>query len=234
MSTVFRSTATDAWKVAISTPVYTVDEQFLGVVALTVELGRLEELLGSKSNPRQFSVLVDGRAGPSRGVVLHHPLFARIKREKRELDSAFSTAESYRVPLDEMQEGAIYLDPIGQHPQGIEFRRKWIAAKREVFLDPAEHEPDAPSRNADTGLVVLVQEDYDLAAKAVHQLGNSLLRQGIAALSSVVLLLVILWYAVAKALGDSNNSPRRRGQPRSSPSTIHSMETIELPAALRK
>jgi hypothetical protein len=73
-----------------------------------------------------------------------------------------------------------------------------------------------------------------LAAKAVHQLGNSLLRQGIAALSSVVLLLVILWYAVAKALGDSNNSPRRRGQPRSSPSTIHSMETIELPAALRK
>ena len=85
------------------------------------------------------------------------------------------------------------------------------------------------SEDLDTGLVVLVQEDYDLAASAVHQLGDSLLKQGIVALSSVVLLVVALWYSVARALGDPNEAIRRQGGVRPSQTTIHSMETIELP-----
>ncbi len=77
LSAVFQSTATGAWKVAISTPVFR-DDRFLGVVSLTVELGRLGELLGGESDLRQFNVLVDGRQGDNRGVILQHPLFARM------------------------------------------------------------------------------------------------------------------------------------------------------------
>ena len=137
LSAVFQSTATRAWKVAISTPVYE-GERFLGVVALTVELGRLGELLGGESSVRQFNVLVDGRQGANRGVILQHPLFARILAAHRNLDAEFSTAPHYRVPLDAMRDGEIYHDPLGQHPEGTDFRQNWIAAKREVRLAPAE------------------------------------------------------------------------------------------------
>ena len=219
---------------AISTPVYE-GQQFLGVVALTVELGRLGELLGGESNLRQFNVLVDGRQGDNRGVILQHPLFARIIKSHRNLDAEFSTSPRYRVPLDAMHDGEIYHDPLGQHAEGADFRQNWIAAKREVRLAPAESNGQAMSgSDLDTGLVVLVQEDYDLAAGAVHQLGDSLLKQGIVALSSVVLLVVVLWYSVARALGDPNEAIRRQGGVRPSPTTIHSMETIELPQQLRR
>jgi hypothetical protein len=234
LSAVFQSTATRAWKVAISTPIMR-ENRLLGIVALTVELGRLGELLGDGNNLRQFNVLVDGRAGANRGVILQHPLFAQILSKGRNLDAEFSTSPRYRVPLNSMQDGQIYHDPLGGNPEGTSFRQNWIAAKRDVLLSAAEANGRSTSRsNIDTGLVVLVQEDYDLAAGAVHQLGDSLARQGIVALSSVVLLVVVLWYSVARALGDPNETVRRQGGLRPLPSTIHSMETIELPERLRR
>jgi hypothetical protein len=181
---------------------------------------------------RQFNVLVDGRDGSNRGVILQHPLFTRILSQRRNLDAVFSTDPRYRVPLDKMREGRIYHDPLGQHADGADFRQNWIAAKRDVHLSPAE--ANNPQGTLDTGLVVLVQEDYDMAAGAVHQLGDSLLRQGILALSSVVVLVVVLWYSVARAMGDPNETIRRQGGLRHSPSTLHSMETVELPEHLRK
>jgi hypothetical protein len=241
LSTHFQSTVTGAWKVAVSTPILE-DGRFLGIVALTVELGRLGELLGGEGNLRQFNVLVDGRAGDSRGMILQHPLFTRILAEHRNLDTQFSSSPRYRVPLDAMQDGRIYHDPLGQHPEGADFRQNWIAAKREVRLQRGGEsfstptatdaaigvEKDSRPLSVDTGLVVLVQEDYDLAAGAVHQLGDSLLKQGVVALSSVVLLVVVLWYSVARALSDPNEAIRRQGGLRPSPTTIHNMETVEL------
>jgi hypothetical protein len=233
LSAVFQSTATNAWKVAISTPIYH-NGRFRGVVALTVELGRLGELLGGESQLSQFNVLIDGRQGENRGVILQHPLFERLLKEQRNLDAEFSTSPRYRVPLDTMRDGEIYHDPLGQHAAGKDFRQNWIAAVRPVRLAPSDsHGGSVTNKELDTGLVVLVQEDYDLAAGAVHRLGDSLLRQSILALSSVVLLVVVLWYSVAKAMGDPNDAIRRQGGLRPAPTTLHSMETIELPPPLR-
>jgi serine/threonine protein kinase len=235
LSAVFQSTATNAWKVAISTPISDQDGRFQGVVALTVELGRLGELLGGESGLSQFNVLIDGRQGDNRGVILQHPLFERLLKQQRNLDAEFSTSPRYRVPLDTMRDGEIYLDPLGQHDDGEDFRQNWIAAVRPVRLAPTDsHGSSAARGEQDTGLVVLVQEDYDLAASAVHQLGDSLLKQSILALSSVVLLVVALWYSVAKAMGDPNDAVRRHGGLRAAPTTIHNMETIELPHPLRR
>ncbi|MCA9150943.1 MAG: serine/threonine protein kinase [Planctomycetales bacterium] len=218
-SAVFKSTTTLTWKVAVSTPLLDRDGKLLGVLAFTVELGRLGDPLENTNNPNQFNVLVDGRAGDSRGVILHHPLFDKLLREQKQLDVDFSNDPRYRVPLDEMQDGALYRDPMGQHAQGGRYNRRWVAAKRAVRFES----------NDDTGLIVLRQEDYDVAAAPVHQLGDALLRHGLTALASVVSLFIALWYFVSRALSDPNETIRRQGGLRTSPTTISSMETIELP-----
>ncbi len=134
-----------------------------------------------------------------------------------------------------MRDGEIYHDPLGQYPAGADFRQNWIAAKRDVRLSPSEANGGTLSGSElDTGLVVLVQEDYDAAAGLVHQLGDSLFKQGVVALCSVVVLVVILWYSVARALGDPNEAIRRQGGVKPPLTTIHSMETIELPPQLRR
>ncbi len=234
LSTVFQSTATGTWKVAISTPVME-DGAFLGIVALTVELGRLGEMLGGSEGVRQFNVLVDGREGDSRGVILQHPLFMHLLQQQGYLDAEFSTAKEYRVPLDHWGEERLYVDPLGHHPQGQAYRRRWIAAKRQVLLEPEKRQ--AAGSNAapqDTGLIVIVQEDYDLAAAPIYNLGRSLVRQGLLAFSVVMLVVGVLWYFVTRAIRDPNETLRRRqGGPRSNSTTLHNMETIELPPRLR-
>ena len=85
---------------------------------------------------RQFNVLVDGREGDSRGVILQHPLFMHLLQQQGYLDAEFSTASHYRVPLDHWDEQRLYTDPLGRHPQGQAYRRRWIAAKRQVLLEP--------------------------------------------------------------------------------------------------
>jgi hypothetical protein len=233
LSAVFQSTATGTWKVAISTPIMD-DGRFLGVVALTVELGRLGEMLGGSEGVRQFNVLVDGREGDSRGVILQHPLFMHLLQQQGYLDAEFSTAKKYRVPLDLWGQRQLYVDPLGRHPQGQVYRRRWIAAKRQVLLEPEKGEGTGSSASPqDTGLIVIVQEDYDMAAAPIYNLGRSLVRQGLLAFSVVMLVVGILWYFVTRAIRDPNESLRRQGTPRSNPTTLHNMETIELPPRLR-
>ena len=71
-SVVFSSQASGQWIVAISTPVFddSPGREFLGVVALTVEVGRFVELLGGET---RLAVLVDWRPGPHQGTILQHP-----------------------------------------------------------------------------------------------------------------------------------------------------------------
>ncbi len=233
LSTVFQSTATGTWKVAISTPVMDGDS-FLGIVALTVELGRLGEMLGGSEDVRQFNVLVDGRDGDSRGVILQHPLFMRLLQQQGYLDPEFSTSPQYRVSLDHWDEQPLYEDPLGRHRLGKTYRRHWVAANRPVLLDPSEDPSDAQDvGDRDTGLIVIVQEDYDQAAAPIHNLARSLVRQGLLAFTVVVLVVGVLWYFVTRALRDPNEAIRRKVAAHSNPTTLHQMETVELPPQLR-
>lgn len=228
LSAVFQSGVTGTWKVAVSTPVVQ-DNQFLGVVALTVELGGLGKPLGEEGDNRQFNVLVDGRDGESQGVILQHPLFSSIRQSGERLSSEFTSPE-YRVPLDTWNDQQLYEDPLGKHPKGAAFNRKWIAAKREVQLDPTEQGLLSKTPiDTETGLIVIVQENYDLAAAPVHNLGSALVFRGILALAVVVLVVMVLWYFVARALNGRDAALRHGSRYRPSLSTIHSMDTIEQP-----
>ncbi len=233
LSAVFQSTITGIWKLAVSTPVTNSDGRLLGIVALTVELGRIGEQLDETSE-RQFTALVDGREGNSKGVILQHPLFTEILARNETLDTEFSTNEAYRVPLDLLDKSNIYRDVLGQHQEGASFDQDWIIAKQEVQLDPNALNTTGSPIDTNTGLVVIVQENYENATQPINQLGYSLLISGLLALGVVVLVVFMIWFLVARALRDPNEAIRRNGIFRSSTSTIHSMDTIELPSRMKR
>ena len=77
-----------------------------------------------------------------------------------------------------------YRDPVGQFPDpdGLakEYDRRWLAAASPVIP------PIGAARNSDSGLVVLVQSDYDLVVEPTRQLGQQFMR------NSFWMLIVIL------------------------------------------
>ena len=101
LSDVFLSKATSQWIVAISTPVFddSPERKFLGVVAMTVEVGRFVDCL--RGGGKQFAVLVDNREGEHKGVVLQHPLFDKLLDSQRNLPASErklpDSLKNYRV-----------------------------------------------------------------------------------------------------------------------------------------
>ncbi len=188
LSAVFRSQATNHWIVAVSTPVYanSPDRQFLGVVALTVELGRFVELQGSRS---QFAVLIDWRDGPQKGTIIQHPLFDRLIAEQGKLPDRL---KDYRVTPTHLPDTSArqrsYRDPLAADAEGGVYDRPWLA-----HMAPVE------VRSAETGWVVIVQEAYDEAiGRTLQQLRAGLLHYGIIALALVGLVMVVLWIAATR------------------------------------
>ncbi|PHS19010.1 MAG: protein kinase [Blastopirellula sp.] len=196
LSAVFRSTATNAWKVAISTPVQR-DGKIIGVVALTVDIGNFPRFKGSG---HQFAALVDGRLGERRGALLQHPLFDEVLKREGSLPDRFG---EYRAALDQMttSQSFEYQDPLGADPLGASFDKDWIAAAQPVMLILEEASvitEDIEPSKLDTGLVIIVQEDRSEAISPIHDLGNKLVTFGIIALSILVFVVAVLWYFVLK------------------------------------
>ncbi len=188
LSAVFRSQATNRWIVAVSTPVFdnSPEQQFLGVVALTVELGRFVDLEGS---PSQFAVLVDSRDGPQKGVIIQHPLFDRMIAEQGKLPDRM---KDYRVTPEHLPDTPArqrtYRDPLGKDPEGAAYDRLWLA-----------HMAPIQVRAEDTGWVVIVQEAYDEAiGRTLQQLRAGLIHYGLIALALVGLVMVVLWIAATR------------------------------------
>jgi serine/threonine protein kinase len=195
LSSVFQSSSTQRWKVAVSSPLYDEDKHFIGVLVLTVNLSDLE-LVNDQDSQNHFAVLIDGREGESAGTILHHPLYDELQADKKRLPADLF---DQRVPPEIMQGKPLpgtargtYRDPLGEHPLGKDrgFERPWIGVASNVKL------PDASQ--ADSGLVVLMQEDYRSVIEPVQQLGNRLLREAFIALLSIVVLTVGLWWFVIR------------------------------------
>ncbi len=183
LSDVFRSQASLQWIVAISTPVYEAspEKKFLGVVAMTVPVGRFIRFSGTES---QFAVLVDNRAGENRGVVLQHPLFNTILATQTRLPDRF---KKYRVGADDLpntpDRQAHYRDPLAEDREGGEYDRRWLACMESVSVG-----------NQDTGWIVIVQEAYNTAiGTTLLDLTHSLLWYGVVALVLVALVMAGLW-----------------------------------------
>jgi hypothetical protein len=193
LSSVFRSTATNHSKVAISSPLWNHQGELIGVMALTIDLGRVVEF--PEESERLFTVLVDGRPGQQQGMILEHPLYTELlRRERRVPDRLLS---DYRVRIDQWPGSGMdnYRDPLGKDQEGGEYRGRWIAAKQPVRMQSVT-EPS--NGDADTGLMVIVQEDYASVTAPVRTLGQWLVGQGILAMFCFTGVVILLWYAVRR------------------------------------
>jgi serine/threonine protein kinase len=225
LSAVFRSDATNTWKVAIATPIVR-GGKFLGVVALTVEMGGF--LREFKNDEQRYAVLVDGRDGPSRGVILQHPLFEEVLKESSTLPDEFSKV---RVRLNgagatDVEYVAQYHDPLGDHALGGKYKAPWIMAKAPVKLRRGPPDANGEPTLKPTGWVVLVQENYKTTTAPVHNLGRRLMREGITAMAMVAVTVAALWFLVVRWMGEPTAADPRRASlnseatPRSGKTTV--------------
>ena len=195
LSALLKSTATNTWKVAVSTPLrHPEDGTFLGVVGVTFELGGFIRFFESdNAKDQRFVVLVDGRRGPFEGMILQHPLFERFREQGRSVPHLFSQDRRFRVDIERLRakQAGLYRDPIGEAAEGAAFRREWIAAWSDVSL-PAASAGAAPA----SGLIVIVQQDHRAIITPIEKLGRRLVTEGVFALLFIAITVLLVWYLV--------------------------------------
>ncbi|MFZ5829451.1 MAG: protein kinase domain-containing protein [Planctomycetota bacterium] len=190
LSAVFRSQANAKWIVAVAAPVFDArpGREFLGVVAVTSEVGRFVEL---RHGDQQFAVLVDWRDGEHKGVILQHPLYDRLLEEEGRVPDRFQDVRltSELLPDNEHPpRQRSYRDPLAKEASGRSYDRQWLAR-----MEPVQ------ARGRDTGWIVIVQEAYDSAiGGTMRQLTADLRWFGMLGLASVLLLMVGLWLLAAR------------------------------------
>ena len=213
LSAVFRSTTQNTWKIAISTPIQRLagDEwQFAGILVLTVELGDFDISVATDRPPtEQFLVLVDARDGEERGTILHHPLFEDLGALGKTVPQALLGPE-FRVPeaLLRGQPSTDYRDPLaaytGDGGLAARYRRRWVAAAAPV------QPPLGAGDHSASGLVVLVQSDYEAVVQPARELGRQFIRNSFGMVAVMVTISLSLWYVAVRWLHEAHASRRRR------------------------
>jgi len=207
-SLVFESRATGNRIVAFSSPVWSAPKgeagrRVIGVMSMTVELGRFGELRPDENRRKhQIAVLVDTRADWTgrKGLILQHPklaeMLARGRRlpehrlpEERviELEKLRRAVVEGKAPPEALTRDIDYHDPV----EGVDADRSLAT------LEPVI------ARGRDTGWVVMVQEKYSDAVAPVGDLKGELLTIGLWALGIVAGVLTLLWALVIRAFNDS-------------------------------
>ena len=218
LSPTLLSQATARYIACITTPIYrSEDGELLGVIALSVEVGRFVELLEGRN---QFAVLVDWRDGDNKGLILQHPLFEKLIEGGGELPDRFN---NYRVKPGNLPTGQTvtekntkYLDPVAEDKTGQDYTGFWLANASEVTI-----------RGQDSGLRVLVQEKHSHTIKpTLQQLHGSLLLIGLIALVGMAAILVALWGIVVWVFGSSAHRHHTALAPGTTPSPAETMATI--------
>lgn len=226
LSAVFRSTTQNTWKVAISTPIQRLagdDWQFAGILVLTVELGDFDISVAIDRPPgEQFLVLADARDGEERGTILHHPLFHDLARQGRTVPQVL-LGPDFRVPepLLAGQPQADYRDPLARYTGdgglAARYDRRWLAAAAPVLP------PLGAGDHSASGLVVLVQSDYQAVVRPARELGSQFIRNSFGMVFVMVTISLSLWYVAVRMLHEGRaRQPRPTTPLPATPSHGHS------------
>ncbi|MBI3467391.1 MAG: hypothetical protein HY000_30650, partial [Planctomycetes bacterium] len=144
-----------------------------------------------------YTVLLDWRPGPSRGLILQHPLFEELLKRDSKLPVRFDDP-TYRlteeVLPDTPEKQLRYEDPIARDAAGAKYRGPRLATMEPVQV-----------RGQDMGLRMIVQEDQQAAMHPIRVLGMRLVARGLQALAVVSFVITALWGFVILVL---NESPR--------------------------
>lgn len=229
LSAVFRSTTQKTWKVAVSTPIFretSTGHQFAGIWSLTVNLDDLQVARTAITGGQgQHLVLVDGREGDNQGTILHHPLFDALAATGKTVPDVWLSPQ-YRVPktLLAQRHSADYRDPLAQYAGdgGIArpFDRRWIAAAAPVAL------PGATAEDKSSGLVVVVQSDYDSVVQPARLLGSQFVWNSFWMLTIMLTVSVTLWYVVVRMFREPSAGLHRPATPVPQSTPIGSLTTI--------
>ena len=224
LSAAFQSTATELWKVAISTPIYLSDERFQpdAIFVTTVNLGDIE-LLQTEGASDQIAVLVESREDRAEGTILQHPLMDA--RRNAGIKAGNKKYQIDRHVMHDLLTGRIevYKDPLADATELADaYSGEWIAAVHPVKLplddddeETAFHQPtesgalDPPSPPTElpegsvsetdeqtTDLVVLVQYRLKTVNAPVYEMQSALLREGVLAIISILAVTLTLWFLV--------------------------------------
>ena len=195
LSSVFLNPIDNRWCVAISTPILREPDeehpndksQLLGVVGLTVEVASLVDL---DREGREEAVLVDLRDGSKGGVILEHPLFEQLVDEHGKVPERLL---HYRVnvkQLPEQEERRNFSDPLGEDPEGHEYRKHWLASWAPVGI-----------RSGNTGWVVIVEKSYARAiGSTLDDLRRTAWGNGLLAMALIAAISTAVWGFVIRVL----------------------------------
>jgi eukaryotic-like serine/threonine-protein kinase len=201
-SITFRGTASKAWLVCLSVPVWAhdhpgPDDSPLGVLVMIVKVGAFADFLPQRSVKEGLVVaLIDTkRDGSARAnLVCGHPFLTRWLRDGKPPEQMPRRyLEAAPRPWDEAYEDPFRRDD----PQA--YGPSWLAAGEAVRVEmPAE--PGGPAEARDLGFAVVVQQDQAAVIRPVASLKQNLTRWGRWALGWVVLMLAALCAFLAGAL----------------------------------
>lgn len=218
VSVPFKSTTTQRWKIAVSTPIFYEREDdteplsVAGVMVLTINLGNIDLVSSSdsekpsneldtelKKHEDVLAVLVDGHEGPRAGTILQHPMLQVLGKQLGNDNDLAKLDDDQMRQLREIGSFS-YHDPVANHPLGKKYDGEWIATMHRVDVSRRSHQSDSTEKMYPTDLYVLVQERADAAVVPVNSLVQKLSREGRFAFLSIISLISALWYFVLRAL----------------------------------
>ena len=209
LSASFRSQASGLWKVAFSSPIRDADDNVLGIVAVTVDLGKLVDFEDSSDH---YVMLIDDRKdenGDNLGKVLEHPLFSRARHLDADQRLPQELAD-VRVNLESLSKLKTSMDPLGQTEVGrkLEYDRKFIIAIEEVSKEKAEvgadvSNDDASAATGKKGIYVIALEDYESVMEPSRNLSARLGRLAVLAFLILVSVAIGMWFLVTRIFRES-------------------------------
>ena len=209
LSASFRSQASGLWKVAFSSPIRDADDNVLGIVAVTVDLGKLVDFEDSSDH---YVMLIDDRKdenGDNLGKVLEHPLFSKARHLDADQRLPQELAD-VRVNLESLSKLKTSMDPLGQTEVGrkLEYDRKFIIAIEEVSKEKAEvgadvSNDDASAATGKKGIYVIALEDYESVMEPSRNLSARLGRLAVLAFLILVSVAIGMWFLVTRIFRES-------------------------------
>jgi serine/threonine protein kinase len=203
LSSPFVSTSTGEWKIGVSAPLYD-GERFLGVICITIVMDAIASL--ERGSTQQYAVVVETRPGETQGTLIQHPLYQQMRGQLsiQEFSEFLKRCAEQKanLPSEPGELDAFYSDPLGKLPEGKAYNRQWIACAEPVLRKRDEGSQEEPS-----GLVVIVQEDYQSGLEAVNRLGSRLLWGAAIAILFAGGAIVALWLLVLRMLREPKSRP---------------------------
>jgi hypothetical protein len=138
----------------------------------------------------------------------------------------------YRVPATLIRgEGQTnYHDPLGKFDDGAglarHYDRRWLAAAAHV-LPPA-----GAGEHSESGLVVMVQSDYQSVVRPARQLGQQFIRNSFWMFVVMATVSLSLWYIVVRMFREPTAGLHRAATP--VPESTGLFQASTIPAELRK